>query len=102
MQIAALQPTEVTRLEREDIGEAIIRAIGVTQGEIEQGVEGLGALRYPVPHGHQAMVALGQDVTEPDADDGANTGALPPPVRCDMGSKQGAHAHVLMGRVVTS
>ena len=41
------------------------------------------------------MGALGQDVAEPEADQRANTGALPGPVGCDMGVNHVADAHLL-------
>ena len=79
----------------QDIGEAIIGAIGATQAAIEQGGEGRGALRHPVPHGHQAMVALGQEVAEPNAHHGADTGALPGPMGCNMGINDVTDVHLL-------
>ena len=39
----------------EHVGQPIIRAIGVTQGESQQGVAGLVALRHPVAHRYEAM-----------------------------------------------
>jgi hypothetical protein len=41
------------------------------------------------------MIALGQDVAEPETDEGADTGTLPGPVRRDMGIDQVADAHLL-------
>lgn len=40
------------------------------------------------------MVALGQDVAEPDADQGTDTGTLPGPVGRDVGVNHVADAHL--------
>jgi len=80
---------------RQDIAQTIVGAIGVTQGQSQQGVEGLGAFRHPVAHRYEALLTLGQDVAEPDADQGADTGTLPGPLGCDMGVNHVADAHLL-------
>lgn len=79
----------------QDVGEAIIGALGVAQLDIKLCIEGHSALRHPVAQGDQAMVALGQDVAQPEAYHGADTRALPGAVGCDMSIDQLSDTHLL-------
>ena len=85
----------LTAQHAQDIGEAILGAIGVAQRGLKQRIEGHGARRHPIAYRDQAMVALGQDVAQPDAHHGADTGALPGAVGCDMSIDQVADTHLL-------
>ena len=78
----------------QDIGEAIIGAIGVAQRQIKQRIEGHGALRHPIAHRDQAMVTLSQDMAQPEAHHSADTGALPSAVGRDMSINEVSDTHL--------
>ena len=79
----------------QDIGEAVIGTIGVAQGDVQEGIDGLGAVSDPVADHDEAMVTFEQEMAEPDRDGGADRDTLPMAMWRDVLINQLADAHVL-------
>ncbi len=75
-------------------GQAVVGTIGVPQRDRQQGVDGLDAIGGPVAHRHQAMVALLEDMAQPDAQHGAHAGAVPVAMRPHMRVDHVPNAHI--------
>ncbi len=76
------------------MGQAVVGAVGIAQCDAQQGIDRAGALSGPVAQGDQPVIALLQDVAQPDAEQGTTTGAVPVAVRRYVGIEQLWNAHI--------
>lgn len=79
---------------RQDARQAVVGTVGVAQADVQQRIERLDAIGRPIAHGDHRMVALLEDVAQPDTQHRAHAGAFPVPMRLDMRVDQIPDAHL--------
>ncbi len=80
--------------QRQDDGQTVVGAVGVAQRNIQQRIDRLDAICGPVAYRHHAMVALLEDVAQPDAQHRAHARPFPVAMRRHMRVDQVPNAHI--------
>lgn len=73
----------------------VIGAVGRAQVAAEQGLDGMGALSYPVADDDQLMGAFAQNMGQPDGDEGTRAGTLPMPMGMDLSIDHSTNTQIL-------